>query len=109
VKLKIFILALGCGPALVNAANIGWAIPKSVLQEGNVLHVEFEPSAPKQGLPSCATRTYFDITTEAGKVRASIALTAFASNKEVYAHIQDGLTNCGWASSVPNLWIRVRN
>lgn len=93
----------------VSAASFGWAIPKGVLQEANVLHVEFDTSAIRSGLPACATRTYIDITTDAGKVRASLALTAFAAGKEVYFYISDGIVNCEWSSSIPNKWLRVRN
>ena len=91
------------------AASFGWAVPTSILQENVVLHIEFDTTATRNGLPSCATRTYIDITTEAGKVRASLALTAFAAGKEVYFYINDGITNCTWSSSVPNKWLKVRN
>jgi len=90
------------------AASIGYAIPTSLLQESNVLHVEFAPDAPKTGLPSCASRTYIDLSTDAGKTRAAIAIAAFNEGREVYVYIADGLTTCSWSSSVPNNWIRVR-
>ncbi len=91
------------------SASIGWAVPISVLQEQDVLHVEFAPNAPKSGLPSCATRTFINVTTDAGKVRASLALAAFAAQKEVYVYLEDNITSCRWSSSVPSTWIRVKN
>ena len=87
---------------------MGWAVPTSLLQEGDVLQVEFSDSAPRQGLPSCATRTFIDLTTDGGKVRASLVLAAYAAQHEVYAKINDGLTTCRFASSVENTWIRIR-
>ena len=91
-----------------NAASFGWAVPVGVLQESTVLHVHFDSNVPRSGLPECATRTYIDLTTEAGRVRASLAIAAFAAGKEVFFYIEDGLTSCGWSSSVPNRWLSVR-
>ena len=95
--------------SIANAASFGWAVPSSVLQESNVLHVEFAPTATRSGLPECASRTYIDLSTDVGKVRASLALTAFAAGKEMFFYISDGLTSCQWSTSVPNNWLRVRN
>ena len=111
-------IIVGCAIVFINsatfisnasAASFGYAVPISVLQESNVLHVEFDAAAPRSGLPSCASRTYIDLTTNGGKVRASLALTAFAAGKEVFFYISDGITSCQWSSSVPNNWLRVRN
>jgi hypothetical protein len=94
--------------ANTHAASFGYAIPSSLLQESNVLHVEFDSNAPRSGLPSCATRTYIDLSTDAGKVRAEMVIAAFNQGREVFAVIADGLTSCSWSSSVPNRYIRVR-
>ncbi len=79
------------------------------MQESDVLHVEFDGTAARRGLPDCATRTYIDLTTDHGRVRASLALTAFAAGKEVYFSINDNISSCQWSSSVPNNWLRVKN
>jgi len=105
----ILFLGLAILSTSTSAANFGWAVPKSMLQESTVLHVEFDATAVRSGLPDCASRTFIDVTTEAGKVRASLALTAFAAGKEVFFYISDGITNCQWSSSVPNNWLRVKN
>jgi len=109
MKKVILVIGMAIFLSNTNAASFGWAVPKSVLQESNVLHVEFDATATRSGLPGCATRTYIDLTTEAGKVRASLALTAFAAGKEVFFYISDGMASCQWSSSVPNNWLRVRN
>ena len=103
----VFLFFLTCSD-LVSAANFGWAIPKSVLQEAEVLHVEFGAAAPRTGLPDCAVRTFIDISTDAGRVRASLALTAFAAKKEVWVEVGDEVVGCRWGTSVPNKWIRAR-
>lgn len=104
-----FFMALATLSTGAGAASFGWAVPISMLQEANVLHVEFAATAARSGLPSCASRTYIDLTTDAGKVRASLALTAFAAGKEVFFSMSDDIVGCQWSSSVPNNWLKVRN
>ncbi|MAY39871.1 MAG: hypothetical protein CMN82_13810 [Spongiibacter sp.] len=101
-------LVFGALSGLANAASFGWAVPKSVLQEAGILHVEFGTAAPRTGLPGCAVRTFIDVSTDAGRMRASLALTAFAAKKEVWVEVDDEITGCQWGTSVPNKWIRAR-
>lgn len=89
-------------PVLANAGYIGPAVPSRLTQESNILHVHMPATAAKWGLPDCATRVYIDITTDAGKMRASMALSAFMAKKRIRLMVLDGKTSCQWSSSVKN-------
>ena len=75
--------------------------PIRLTQEANILHVHMPSNVAKNGLPSCATRVYIDLSTEAGKMRASMALAAYMGNKKV-TFIMTDKTSCLYGSSVAN-------
>ena len=95
----ISLLLLSIAPVSFSA-TMGPSIPTLLLQERNVLHVHMPSNTQKVGLPSCATRVNIDLSTEAGKMQASMALSAYMGGKKVRFDIRDGKTSCQWVSSI---------
>ena len=103
MKFKFTVTLILLSTSIISqAAYIGPAVPSRLTQESNILHVHFPASAAKYGLPECATRVYIDISTDAGKMRASMALSAFMAKKKLRLMVLDGKTSCQWSSSVKN-------
>ena len=100
-NIKHISLLLSILSGSVFAAQMGPLVPSQLTPEGNILHVHMDGAA-KVGLPECASRAYFDITTDAGKVKASIVLAAFMGGKKITLYMRDGIESCDWGSSVPN-------
>jgi len=98
-RLIIVFLLMFSGVAY--SAQMGPLVPTQLISEGNVLHVHMD-GAYKTGLPECAYRSYIDITTDAGKVKASIVMAAFMGGKKITLYMRDGIDRCDWGSSVPN-------
>jgi len=95
----ISLLLLLIAPASFSA-TMGPSVPTLLLQEGNVLHVHMPSNTQKSGVPSCASRVYIDLSTEAGKMQASMALSAYMGGKKVKFAIRDGKASCDWGSSI---------
>ncbi|GLQ72947.1 hypothetical protein [Vibrio penaeicida] len=99
--LRAIVLVACSVPAISYAASMGPGVPTRLTPEGNVLHVHMD-GAPKSGLPSCARRVYIDLTTEAGRAHASVAIAAFMGGKKVTFILADNIGHCNWGSSVPH-------
>ena len=90
------------------AGTYGPAVPVAMLQEAGVVHVHMPSNAPRSGIPGCASRVYIDLSTDAGRFRASMAMTALVSGKTVKFVIPSTATSCQWSSSIPNSYMSIQ-